>query len=460
MKKKINISLFLLFVLLTSFLFLHHENWRDEIQAFLLIRDMDIISFVKNISYEGHPFFYYLILYPFIILGFDLKIVNILTLLFMYISVYLILFKTNMKYLYKVLFIFSYPFLFQFSIIGRSYSLIVLLVVLISILYKDKNKNIILISILIGLLLNTHLLCSGFCFIIFVLYFYKEFIKNKNFNKSNIIGFSIISLFGVLFILQFMPRFFINDGMSFNNSFSFIYIISNIFNLFMYGEINIFGFIFILFNICFIIFNFKDNKELFIIYIFSILVNSIIISIILKSCGDYFGMVCFIYLLFVFINGKFNNKFIDFIVFFMIIYYLFNVFYSFKLDYKYNYSSSLETSNYISNNISSDKVFYCFYDASVSPLSGYLEDYKFRSVIYGDFSYIVWNKDRESNKFNLDNINVGDYYIYINYERDYCTYDDLIINELNKRFDLIEVFTSEYSINIDESYKIFELYQK
>lgn len=460
-KKIINIGLFLFFIFLTSFIYFYHENWRDEVQAYLLIRDMDIISFIKNISYEGHPFLYYLILYPFIKLGFNLKIINILSLLFIYISVYLIIFKSDIKLLFKILIIFSYMFLFSYSIIGRSYSLIILLIVLISILYKNKDNNIIYISILIGLLLNTHLLCSSFCFILFIDYFYNEFIKNKNFNKKNIIGFSIIVVFGLLFIIQFIPRLFISNGMSLNNNFGFYSILKCLYSLLMFGDNKLFGIIFIFFNLCFIYYNYRDNKKVFNIYLFSIIIDSIIIAYIWNGYDSHLGLLSYVYYIFILLNISYkSNLFINVLMFLVIFYNYFNVNYLYNLDYHRNYSGSLDASSFIKNNINKDSNIYCFYDANCSSILGYLDDYKFKSVIYGDFSYIVWTKERESLKYSLDNIDVGDYYIYINEKDISCTYDDKIINELKEKFKLMEIYSSDISIIRDETYIIFEIMEK
>jgi hypothetical protein len=46
-----------LFFLLSLNTILHHEMWRDELQAWLIARDSDSIAqlFFQNLRYEGHP---------------------------------------------------------------------------------------------------------------------------------------------------------------------------------------------------------------------------------------------------------------------------------------------------------------------------------------------------------------------------------------------------------------------
>ena len=128
MRKKILFTIiFLAFLAGLIIMSFYHENWRDEAQAFLLCRDMNFFDFFKNIHYEGHPIFYYLFLFPLVKLGFGPKSVNILSFVFMSIAVYLIIFKTDLKSWKKIVLILNYPVLYEFSVIGRSYSLVFLL---------------------------------------------------------------------------------------------------------------------------------------------------------------------------------------------------------------------------------------------------------------------------------------------------------------------------------------------
>ena len=46
-----------------------HENWRDEAQAWLLARDLSIPELFEQMSYEGHPCLWHLLLMPLVRLG-------------------------------------------------------------------------------------------------------------------------------------------------------------------------------------------------------------------------------------------------------------------------------------------------------------------------------------------------------------------------------------------------------
>ena len=167
-KKMLVFGIYLILILC---MFCFHENWRDEVQAYLLCRHMNFLELLKNVHYEGHPFFYYIILYPFVKMGFGLKIVNIISLVLISLSAYLIIYKTKLKDIYKISIVFSYPFLYEYSIVGRSYALIVLLITLLAILWEHKKDNAILIGLLIGLLLNTHIFMGEFCLLLFIVFY-------------------------------------------------------------------------------------------------------------------------------------------------------------------------------------------------------------------------------------------------------------------------------------------------
>ena len=70
MKQKTKKNLFNIIIILTyafiSFLLIFfHENWRDEAQEWLLVKDLNIFELISQLKYEGHFALWYLILMPF-----------------------------------------------------------------------------------------------------------------------------------------------------------------------------------------------------------------------------------------------------------------------------------------------------------------------------------------------------------------------------------------------------------
>ena len=60
------IAVFAVFAALLVLGMLFHEMWRDEIQAWLIVRDShSVADLFRNLRYEGHPALWYVLLAPF-----------------------------------------------------------------------------------------------------------------------------------------------------------------------------------------------------------------------------------------------------------------------------------------------------------------------------------------------------------------------------------------------------------
>lgn len=458
-----HIFIFILYIVILLIMFYFHENWRDEVQSFLLCRDMNFIELLKNVHYEGHPFFYYLLLYPFIKLGFGLKIVNIISLILIIISAYLIMFKSKIKDIYKLSIIFSSLFLYEYSIIGRSYSLITLLVILIALLWDNKKNNAIILGLLIGLLLNTHIFMGGFCFLLFIMFYVYELLFNRknNSNEENkkiLIGFLIICIFGVILIIQFIPILFNGISMSTNSNFNIINIIYRMFILFSCFIINryyIFPFIFLICIIIFLFLLFKENKKLFLFLILNSLLFSCISLYVYGALMINKALLSVLFIYFIcLINYKNKSNFILLVIF---IFFIPNIVFDYNNDINKNYSSGQLAYNYIEKNISKDSIITTMYDPQVSTIIGYTKDYKFydfKSNRY--FSYVIWDEKRENINIDysyIDNmINKKDIY-YISIKRDKKKYDDII----KEHYILEEVYKDKEKSIVNEDYVIYKI---
>ena len=63
--KNFNIFLLIIYILITCTSIFFHEIWRDEAQAWCLARDLNFIDLYTQTRIEGHPFLWYLTLFPF-----------------------------------------------------------------------------------------------------------------------------------------------------------------------------------------------------------------------------------------------------------------------------------------------------------------------------------------------------------------------------------------------------------
>ena len=159
-KNEIIIMLTYIIITFTIAVFFH-EKWRDEAQAWLMARDLNFFELLKQMKYEGHPFLWQLILMPFAKLGFPYITETLISLLLMWISVWLLLIKSPFKLFIKVLIIFSLPFIYLYPVISRNYSLIPIALFIIAILYKNRNEKKIQYCLSILFLAYTHVLMWG-----------------------------------------------------------------------------------------------------------------------------------------------------------------------------------------------------------------------------------------------------------------------------------------------------------
>ena len=129
------------YALLTSIVAIYHEPWRDEAQAWLIARDLDIISLFKQMRYEGTPALWHLILFPFAKLNFPYCTITIIHLVIAISMVYLFVSYAPFSRITKLLFIFSYYIAYEYAIIARNYNIAILLLFLIAIFYKERFEH-------------------------------------------------------------------------------------------------------------------------------------------------------------------------------------------------------------------------------------------------------------------------------------------------------------------------------
>lgn len=458
------IIIFLLYIILIIVISCFHENWRDEVQSYLLCRDMNFLELFKNVHYEGHPFFYYLLLYPFVKMGFGIKIVNVLSLVYMIISSYLIIFKSKIKTIYKICIIFSIVFLYDYTIIGRSYSLVVLLVVLIALLWENKKNNAIILGLLIGLLINTHIFMEGFCLLLFVGFYVYELIINrknnsKEENKKILIGFIIICIFGLILLIQFIPVLLHGISMSINKNFTLINIICRMFAIVLCPFINKYYLLSFLFLICILIFLillYDENKRLFIFYLLNVFLLSVLSTYVLKKLSMNKALL---YVLFIYFICLVNyNKKSNFILIVMFILFIPNVLYFYYYEIKMPYSSAKYAYNYIEKNISKDSIIITMNDPQTSNLAGYNKDYKYydlKSNRY--FTYIVWDEKRENLDIDFKYINkkLSNYknIYYISLKEDEYNFDKI----MREHYNLEELYRDKKSSITQEDYIIYKI---
>jgi hypothetical protein len=191
----------------------HHEMWRDEYQAWLIVINAHSFSeLYTNCIYEGAPMLWHILLYVFSWLSKDIIMMKIVHVLIATGSVFLINRFSNFSLIVKLLFTFGYYSLFEYSMIARCYSLGFFLVLLFCALYKNRQKNILWLGLTLFGLANT----SAYGFIISLCLsgmLFLDFIFNRKKNEWAGISFPLLGAGALIFItgaylavLQIMPE--------------------------------------------------------------------------------------------------------------------------------------------------------------------------------------------------------------------------------------------------------------
>lgn len=182
---KLLFAAFIFYNLIVIVLSFFHEPWFDEAQAWQIARTASVYDIFFTIPhYEGHPPLWHLLLLPFAKLGapyeFSLSLVNIV---FMVITVWLLMFKSSMPKILKLTVPFTYFLCYQYAIVCRPYSIMLLGFVLCGIFYNSKNEKPM------PMVLSLMLLCASSAYGLAYAFFICIAWLTELWNKQNFIGF-------------------------------------------------------------------------------------------------------------------------------------------------------------------------------------------------------------------------------------------------------------------------------
>jgi len=154
----------------------HH----DEIHACNIAKNFSFLEIIKLMRAEGHTFLWFFITKPFLsIQAFPYWIIKIINLIFIFLGLGILWIKAPLAKLTKILITFSFPFLYLYSMFARCYGIGILLLFILTALYKDKFKHPFIYLTLVFLAANTSLV-TGIGAGAFGLMFLWDSLKNKN----------------------------------------------------------------------------------------------------------------------------------------------------------------------------------------------------------------------------------------------------------------------------------------
>ena len=144
------------FLVVTLPVMLHHEMWRDEIQAWLLARDAASLGDLFHyFHFEGHPSLWYLLLRPIARAVRDPRWIQPIALLFSCCTVYLFARFAPFPRLIRVLFAFGYFVVYGWTIVARSYGVGLTLAILLCVLLARPRPRYRMAAVAMALLAST-----------------------------------------------------------------------------------------------------------------------------------------------------------------------------------------------------------------------------------------------------------------------------------------------------------------
>ncbi len=162
---------------------LHHEMWLDELHHWMLARvSSSPFDLLVSMKLEGHPPLWNLLLFCLSRFTRDPFSMQLLHILLACAAMSLFLLRAPFSFLFKAGVMFSYFIFYEYHIISRSYVTGLLLTWLICILLTKKERNNLLLALLLGLLAMVHLF---FLFLSFALFLIMKYDAVKHDEKKN-----------------------------------------------------------------------------------------------------------------------------------------------------------------------------------------------------------------------------------------------------------------------------------
>lgn len=133
-----------------------HAPWRDEMQAWVIVRDSgSLASLLDALRYEGHPLLWYLLLWPLARITPDPAAMQVLHVVIASAVIYVVARWSPFDRWLVALLAFGYFFIFEFAVPSRAYALGALLLFVACALFVRRRESYLPIAVSLALLANT-----------------------------------------------------------------------------------------------------------------------------------------------------------------------------------------------------------------------------------------------------------------------------------------------------------------
>jgi len=401
-----------------------HEPWRDEAQAWLIVRDLDIYGIIKQMVWEGTPALWHMLIFPTVKLGLPYFCMFILHWIIAIVIAWLLLFKLNLSNYIKIGLLFSYFLMFEYVLVARNYSISILLLIIIASLYGSRFKKPVLFSILILLLFNTNIHSFGAATALSIIYLW-ELCKSIKVRIHYLIALTIMITGAVLVFLQIFPVNSLEQNAIIEKSaFNFYSIFIAIRNGFLPGyDLNfLFSFIFSLLLLLFLI-RALVRPKIFVILFLSVGWLLFILGTIHLGGLRHHGFVL-IFIIFSFslekyyeieplnisfcrINLNILNKLSSIILVLCLFLSIIQSIKAYYNELKFSYSGSKEAAEFVKTYIPVEQLIIVHRSYSCCSLLPYLDDYKFWYADSEEFgTFLIWDMKFKENAYTLSNSEV------------------------------------------------------
>lgn len=408
-----------IFILIIAVVF--HEKWRDEAQAWLLARDLNFIDLLKQMSYEGHPPLWHIILMPFAKLGFPYITESVISCAIMSGTAWLLLRNAPFKKSTQIILLLTSPFIYLYPAISRSYCIIALALVLIAIFYKDRRQKKVQYVLSILLLAYSHVIMLGVVGMLYLFFFIEEIFYNKKDKKETkellislaIAGIGLLILVALLFGCITKNQI-VNMNMNGIDSLNIHTVKKLLYDMFIYifGNLS-YSYGFRLFVEIFVIFLIlaegKRNPENMLVAVVGILWQIFIYLFIWGVLTQRANTIILIGIFIAWIGREQTNekkesnlstltsKIVEFGCLMILIFSIMQSVELVNYEIKGNYSDAKATAQYIEQNLDDDAIMICTDKSYASAIIPYTTKVKFWSPTDEKyFTYVTW--DASSNK--------------------------------------------------------------
>jgi len=157
-----------------------HEFWRDEVRAWSqAVSSNSLLELYDLTQYDGHPVLWFLILYIAKMVFASPLILPILSIFIAFAAVAMFIFKSPFPLWFKCLFIFCGLPLYEYSVMARSYGLVMLLLFITALAYRSRARHPLRLAFVLFLLANAHVLSAILSVLIALLWAWDLVVEQK-----------------------------------------------------------------------------------------------------------------------------------------------------------------------------------------------------------------------------------------------------------------------------------------